>query len=448
MRNIVVAPLLALVSLVLSAGSAFAVPAFAIQTDKACQACHVGGFGPQLTPYGRDFKLHGYTERAERAGGFTLPFSAMAVASYVRTQKAQASPPADGYGTNDNSSLDQISLFLAGGINSHLGGFVQTTYDGIAKAWTWDNLDLRAITTTKIKDKDVVLGLTLNNSPQVQDAWNTLPAWGFPFTSSKLSPAPSASPLFNGALAQNTLGLSAYAWIDTTYYAEFGAYGSPGRTTLTRLGADPFNPGDINNLAPYGRVAYQTKIGDGTVEVGAFGMSSSINPGRDQTTGLQDHYRDLGLDASYQNALDSGDVIAADARYMRERQSLDATCALGAGSPGDCSTDLNDLRADASYYWRDKVGATIAVFDTYGSANPALYPNSRTFKPDSSGVILQLDGTPWGEGKTPLGPRFNIRVGVQYTIYSRFNGASKNYDGAGSNASDNNTLRLFTWVAY
>ena len=63
-------------------------------------------------------------------------------------------------------------------------------------------------------------------------------------------------------------------------------------------------------------------------------------------------------------------------------------------------------------------------------------------------MTLQLDGTPFGDGGSPLGPRFNMRVGVQYTAYSRFNGAAHNYDGAGANASDNNTLRVFTWFAY
>ena len=437
-------------ALAMSAGAARAVPAFAIQTDKPCQSCHVGGFGPQLTPYGREFKLRGYTERAgDDAPKFNVPLSIMAVASYLHTQKDQAAPPADGFRTNDNTALDQVSLFLAGGLGSHLGGFVQTTYDGVAKAWTWDNLDLRATTVTKIKDVDVVLGLSLNNSPTVQDVWNTLPAWGFPYTGSALAPSPSASPLYVGGLAQNTLGLTGYAWINSAVYVEGGAYGSPNRTTLTRLGADPFSPGDIDGLAPYGRVAYQTKIAGGALEVGAFGMRTDIHPGRDRTTDLTDRYTDLGLDASYQNALDSGDVVSLQARYLNERQALNATCAL-AGTPGsDCSrTHLNDLRFDASYYWRDKLGVTVGAFDTFGPANPSLYADNRTFQPDSSGVLLQVDGTAWGEGKSPLGPRFNMRVGVQYTIYDRYNGASKNFDGAGAKASDNNTLRIFTWIAY
>jgi hypothetical protein len=66
----------------LGAESALAVPSFAIQTDHPCQSCHVGGFGPQLTPYGRGFKLYGYTERADI---WNVPISAMAVASFIRT---------------------------------------------------------------------------------------------------------------------------------------------------------------------------------------------------------------------------------------------------------------------------------------------------------------------------------------------------------------------------
>ena len=46
----------------LFATSAHAVPSYARQTGSECTACHVGGFGPQLTPYGVQFKLSGYTD--------------------------------------------------------------------------------------------------------------------------------------------------------------------------------------------------------------------------------------------------------------------------------------------------------------------------------------------------------------------------------------------------
>src|SRR5258706_13036896 len=172
----------------LYASGAHAVPAFAAQTGQPCQTCHVGGFGPQLTPYGRNFKLGGYTIRQP---SFKLPISAMAMASYVRTNSPQDDPPAPGFRTNDNVAVDQISLFLAGGLGQHLGAFFQATYDGIAKAWAWDNLAVRAVTKTQVKGADVTLRLSLNNSPTIQDAWTTLPACSFPYTGAYLAPSRS-----------------------------------------------------------------------------------------------------------------------------------------------------------------------------------------------------------------------------------------------------------------
>jgi hypothetical protein len=38
-----------------------ALPIFALQTGQSCVACHAGGQFPKLTPYGRMFRLNGYT---------------------------------------------------------------------------------------------------------------------------------------------------------------------------------------------------------------------------------------------------------------------------------------------------------------------------------------------------------------------------------------------------
>ena len=424
------------------ASPAAALPAFAVQTGKSCQTCHVGGFGPQLTPYGRNFKINGYTQRAD---GFTLPFSAMAVASFVRTAKDQTPPPH--YAPNDNTTIDQISLFFAGGFGQHLGAFIQTTYDGIARAFTWDNLDVRAVTTTKIKDHDLVLGASVNNNPTLSDPWNSLPAWGFPYTSSGLAPSPSASLLLDGRLAQKALGAAVYAWLDNAFYLEGGGYGSPGATSLRRLGADPTDPGSLDGLAPYGRIAYQRTVGGGTAHIGGFVMAAHVHPGLDRSTGETDRYTDLGIDGSYQKPLANGDLVSFNARYLHEGQSRDASCALAEGDATCPHNHLDDVRADVSYYWRNRVGGTVQVFNTTGNANPFLYADNRTFRPDSTGVMFQLDATPFGDRPQPA-RRINLRVGVQYTLYTRFNGARTDFDGAGGKASDNNTLRVFTWFAF
>lgn len=428
-----------------------AVPAFAEQTGRNCAACHVGGFGPQLTPFGREFKLGGYTLRLHKS----IPLSAMAVASYVHTKRAQEEPPTDDSKRNNNLSFDEGSVFLAGDLGSHLGAFAQVTYSGADKAWAWDNLDLRVVNTGKIGGKDLVYGLTINNNPGIEDPWNTLPAWGFPFTDSDFAPAPDAAPLIAGGLGQASLGVTGYAWVDDKFYLEGGGYSTPSRGTLRFVGADPDDPGNIHGLAPYGRAAFQTSLGGGTFEVGAFALKAALFPGRDRSSGRSDRFTDLGLDASWTKPVGS-DTFTLNGRYTHEKQSLEATCLLGMddgsiepGPLANCANGtLNELHGDVSYYWHNRIGVTASPFSITGSRNPFILSGNRTFKPNSSGVALQIDATPFGDGNSPVGPRFNMRVGAQYTLFTRFNGARSNFDGSGRSAADNNSLRLFTWIAF
>lgn len=435
--------LLTVVLLMLRIGEAEAIPAFAAQTGMSCDTCHIGGFGPQLTAFGRQFKMDGYTMRA--GNEFTAPVSAMAVASFLHTSADQSSPPAPHYAVNDNATLDQASLFLAGGISSNFGGFSQWTYDGVGRSVAWDNLDLRAVAHETIAGSDVLLGLGLNNAPGVQDSWNTLAAWGFPYTSSALAPAPAAAPLMNGALAQSVLGLSAYAWWNSAIYTEFGLYWTPSAGFLRAMGVDPYAAGVIDSVAPYVRVAYQKDYGSQNFELGGFGLFANLHPGGDTTVAATDGYGDLGLDASYQYTGDPVNLYTVNARYTHENQSLAASTLLGlAASP---QNSLDDLRVDASYYWKNMIGGTVGAFDTIGSKDALIYGANRTMAPDSSGLVLQADYTPFGGANAPLGGRFNLRVGAQYFIYTKFNGAVSNYDGMGRSASNNNAFRLFTWLA-
>lgn len=437
-------PLLAAAGLV-STRPARAVPAFAQQTGQPCKSCHVGGFGPELTPFGREFKLGGYTLRAHAS----VPIAAMAITSFTQTRKDQKPAP-EHLNRNNNVTLDEAAVFVAGGIGKHLGGFAEITYEGIDKHFTWDNLDLRAVTTGKLFGGDATFGLSLNNNPTVQDAWNTLPAWGFPFTDTETSPTPDAAPLIDDALAQNVLGLTGYAWLGHKLYLEAGAYSSPSRGTLQWLGSDPGDPGNIHGVAPYARVAFQTKLAGGTFEAGGNLLKASIVPGRDGSSGLTDHYLDWGLDSSWQKTFGKSDTLSANVRFEHERGDLRASCALGLlgdGSDPACARySLKELRAAFRYTWHDHVGLTVSPFSITGSHNANVFDGNG--RPDSDGIMGQLDYTLWPSGNSPLGPRANARVGVQYTLYGKFNGRRHNFDGAGANAADNNVLRVFTWVAF
>lgn len=425
--------------------AAQAVPSFAQQTGQPCKACHVGGFGPELTPFGREFKLGGYTLRVHGA----VPLSAMAVASWTHSRKDQVPPP-EHLNRNDNLVLDQASLFVAGGIGEHFGGFAQlVTYDGVGRSWSWDNIDLRAVTNAKLFGADSILGLTLNNNPTVQDPWNTLPAWGFPFTDTAVSPTPDAGELIDDPLAGNVIGLTGYSWIGHKLYLEGGAYSSPSRGMMNFVGMDPTDPGSLHGVAPYGRIAFQTDLAGGTFEVGGNLLNAAIFPGRDHSSGFTDRYTDWGIDSSWLKPLGS-DSLTANLRFEHEKGNLRASCSLaliGDGSDAGCARyQLNEWRAAARYTWHDKIGFTVSPFGITGSRNFNLYGGNG--RPDSNGVMGQIDFTPWGAGNSPLGPRVNARLGVQYTIYGKFNGRRHNFDGEGANASDNNALRLFTWIAF
>jgi len=381
-----------------------------------------------------------------RAGGFTAPLSAAAIASYVRTSKDQPSPPAPHYGTNDNAALDQVSIYLAGGFGDHFGSFAQFSYDGVGRGFSWDMLDLRAIERATLGGSSVVLGVSVNNAPTLQDAWNSVRAWGFPFTDSALAPSPAAGPLISDTLMNNVIGINAYAWWDSHIYTEAGVYQSLPKGFLRTAGVDPAETSLIEGGAPYIRAAYQKDYGDQNFELGALALFANLYPGRDKSARKTDGYTDIAFDVSYQFTGTGESIYILNALYTYERQSLNASQVLG--NAANSHNTLNDFRLAAAYYWHNEIGVTVAPFNTWGSSDALLYAGSRSFSPNSTGAEFQVDYTPFGDGSSPFGKRFSLRIGVQYTMYTRFDGAGKNYDGAGRKASDNNTLRMFTWIMF
>src|SRR5206468_2358242 len=105
----------------------------------------------------------------------------------------------------------ELSAFLAGALTPKVGAFVHLTYAAADASFGLDNVDIRYATHTMFADRDLLFGLTLHNNPTVQDVWNTVPAWSFPFMAPEVAPSPAASPLIEGALEQQVLGLGAYS---------------------------------------------------------------------------------------------------------------------------------------------------------------------------------------------------------------------------------------------
>jgi hypothetical protein len=425
----------------LTASPAGAVPLFARQTGQQCAACH-NGF-PELTPYGRLFKLSGYTFGGGQSS--LPPISAMVVASFTHTDAPQAGGAAPHFNDNNNPALDVVSLFYGGVILPNLGIFGQLTYDNIGKATSWDNTDLRYARAIKISGTDAIVGVTANNNPTVQDIWNSTPAWGYPWLSSGLAPAPAAATLVEGGLAQEVVGISPYIYWNNLIYAEIGGYRSLGNRALTALGANPGGFSSINGVAPYWRFAVEPKWGANSWEFGTFGLEAAQVPGGVAGFGT-DHITDVAFDTQYQY-LGETNAFSVQASWIHENDATSASHQLGDVSNGHDHLDSTHIKA--SYYYNQTYGATVAHFAIGGSKDPLLWgADSLTNSPDSSGWIGELDYMPFNHGGPAFWPWLNVKFGLQYTYYTRFNGGTTNYDGFGNNATGNNTLYLFSWLAF
>lgn len=422
--------------MLLTAAPAEALPSFARQTGQECAACH-NGF-PELTPYGRLFKLNAYTFGDGKSD--IPPVAVMSLGSFTHTQAPQTGGAAPHFGPNDNVAVDQTSLFYGGAIAPHLGAFAQMTYSGIGQKLSWDNTDIRYARTADLFGAETVLGLSLNNNPSVQDVWNTTPAWRFPYVSSGLAPSPGASTMIEGAFAQQVLGLSTYAYWNRLVYFELGAYRSLSTKLQSALGSNSAGNNDIDGLAPYWRLALQRDSGRGSFEAGLFGMVASVRPGRMANVGT-DRLVDFGVDAQYQFLADLHSV-SLQASAIVENQNLDASANPNLAAAANGHNTLRSYRAKATYYYDQTYGATLGAFRIEGSPDAILYANSPNNTPNTTGVIGELDYIPFNHGGPAFWPWLNVKLGLQYVYYPEFGGAT------GSAATDNNTLYAFLWLAF
>jgi len=436
-----------LLALLLSPATSHAVPAFARQTHQPCTACHIGGFGPQLTPFGRQFKMMGYTLSV--GSDTKIPLSLMVVETYTHTSKAQTSPPADQFNTNNNVELQQASIFVAGRLADNLGILAQGTYSQNGGLLGWDNSDLRYARSATVAGRPLIWGLSLNNNPSLTDVFNTAPAWQFPYLSPDLAPGAPATPILMGGLAQQVLGLNAYTQINNALYLEAGVYRSLSPAFLRDVNAD-FS-GRLAGVSPYARVAYTWNLPSGNLEVGGFlfntarGQVGTSAQGKAVAmAGPTDKFRDLGVDASYQLLNGSHHIVTVNALYLTEQQQLDATYASGGSS--NLHNDLHALNANVSYWYKNTWGATLGAFADDGSKDLTLYGNNGS--PNTHGGIVELNWNPFGQSDSWAQPYANVRLGLQYVWYTRFSGLVYNVDGAGRRASDNNTLYFYVWLAF
>ncbi len=436
-------PLLAAVFVLMTGVEpAQAIPSFARQTGQPCSACHTTL--PELTPFGRRFKLGGYTlGGSDLFSGSFPPVAGMVLPSFSHTAKDQSAPPASGFKKNDNVSVDQVSAFYGGTIVGDLGAFIQGTYDGVEKAAALDNTDIRYARNTNILGKDTIVGISVNNNPTVQDVWNTTPAWGWPQFGSAL--APQFSPpgtIIQEALGGQVAGVSAYTFWNDMVYAEVGGYFALSKGVQNALGT--LGDDRLTDPAPYARVAIENTWGAYDLMVGGFVMATSLQPGRVPGFGTDD-YVDAGFDSQLQY-MGEKNVFTLKFSDIYETGRLHASVAQGNASK--VKNHLNVLNVSGTWVYDHDYSLAGGFFDVSGSKDMLRYADSATGSPHGTGVTLDASWSPFMDGGPDAYKTFNFRLGLQYTHYFKLFGSSNNFDGAGHNASDNDTTFLYALMVF
>ena len=419
--------------------TALAVPSYARQTGLACSGCHYTP--PELNPAGRRFKLLGFVDKADDtkvvktdAGKKKAPLdllSSLPLSAWLETSFTSTKSPVPGTQNGNIEFPQDVSLFISGAWSTHIGSFLQVTYNTQDDHFSMDNTDVRYANKTSVGGKELVFGLNMNNNPTIEDLWNSTPGWGYPFVAADSAPTPTAAPIIS-SLGQDVAGFGGYTMWNEHLYADVTFYRSAhvGGSQPTDGSGFSYN---IRGLAPYWRVAWQQLTGKTQYEFGAYGMHMRSSPGA--ITGPEDDYTDWAVDTQIDRTLYRTDVLSLRGTYIRENSNLVASAALGAASPG--SHHLNTVLANAEYHFGNRASAAFGWFNISGTVDPALFTQSAVTgsangDPRGAGYITNFSYWPWQ----------NVQLSAQYAGYTRFNGGNTNYDAAGRNANSNNTAYL------
>ena len=425
--------------------NADAIPVYARQTSLKCASCHT--IFPELTPFGRKFKLGGYTlgEREK------IPLALMTVISANSLKNnTDKSTGEQLFGKNREPVVEVVSLFTGGKFTDNSGGFIQWTYNNIATSddhefhghSALDNVDLRLVKTTGPKETPSFFGLTLHNGPTVQDVFNTVPAWSYPYYAPRIAaPGPVASTFLESGV--RVAGIGAYAYVLDSLYLEATSYQTAkGALSVLRAGTPDSEKVTLSGANPYWRIAYTFGNDEQNLSIGHFGSIVSVTTPDVTTEG--DRFRDLGFDAQYQFfSKDDHHIVSAQASTISER--TDWRTGFPNGTNDNPTSHLRSTRAKVTYLRDRTYGITAGAFKITGDADVARF-GTTTGTPDTSGYIVELNY--WPSFKVLWDPQMTVRFGLQYTGYTKFNGSSSNYDATLRDAKDNNTLYLYAWFMF
>ena len=329
-----------------------------------------------------------------------------------------------------------------------------------------DASDVRYADTLKLFGKDTIWGIDANNTPTVEDPWNTTPSFGWPQISSTVAPAfgPPLTHIESG-YGQIVGGAGAYVFWNDMLYADLTFYKGLPQNILYAFNEPSTSTTDaLANVAPYWRLAIEPHWGDLYWEVGTFGMYGQITPGRIYGYGT-DNFTDVGFNSQIQYAGDQYSITVKLTDIM-EWQKLNAS--YGQAISSNLNNTLNSFKANASFVWDHTYSLGVGYFNVAGSGDCNLYGsgnnpnctpasigefnNSYISSPNGSGLIQDLAYLPFSHGAPFPYSTWNVRIGLQFTEYLHLYGGTTNFDGSyiggTHNAQGNNSVFAYAWFAF
>jgi hypothetical protein len=360
----------------------------------------------------------------------------------------------------------QVSGFVAGQLYGNVGSFIQITGDPtVADAVFVDASDVRYADTLTLFGKGIVWGIDANNTPTVEDPWNTTPSFGWPQISSTVAPAfgPPLTHLEDG-YGQIVGGAGAYVFWNDMLYADLTFYKGLPVPVLQAFNTGNSTTDALSNVAPYWRVAIEPHWGDLYWEVGTLGMYGRVTPGLIYGFGTDD-FLDVGFDSQLQYAGDQYSITVKLTDIM-EWQRLNSSFAQGISS--NLNNTLNSFKVNASFVWDHTYSFGFGYFNVAGSGDCNLYGsgnnancvpasigefnNSYISSPNGAGLIEDLAYLPFSHGAPFPYSTWNVRLGLQFTQYLHLYGGTTNFDGSyiggTHNAQGNNSVFAYAWFAF
>ena len=433
--------------------TAKAIPSYSRQTGLSCATCHT--VFPHLTPFGRDFKLHGYvsnntqlisdhasTSDTASQGRTILEFPATPMVSarissrwnyqqgggnglvphgVVTAGQGFISSP-DGYG--DKDLLDYLagsSIYIAGEITPRLGSFIEFGGpDDEGGTVGLGMFDVALVSPDEtVAGQNFVYGIRAEDALAAGDPSNTIGTWGLTASLMGLS---THNTLFDPGTAFMEGGELFGMLGDFDgggLYASVGVYRPTANQTANGYvqgaisGSGTFD--GVNGVNSYVRVSYYLPpIGKNTyTEIGGFGYFGRLNMTASQAAVLVnldyiDNYYNLGFDFQAQY-IGNNNLIELFGLLQSQRDGAFYGVDGFTGLPGNgIAVSRQGFGVKADYYYNSLIGTYVKY----------LYQTSRQLKDmNVSGAIVGVGCFPWE----------NVNLKLERTFFSTYNIGAAQY---------------------